>query len=293
MIKILYTVAIAMIFFGLAYHFAALHIFNAVVPKDEGSKRIAEDLAYGPIPRQKLDIYAPVHGEALKPLPVVVFVHGGSWNSGSKGPYEFVGRALAAQGFLTLVINYRLHDEKPFPGFVEDTALAIDWATKHAGEYGGDPTQIFAMGHSAGAYNVVLAVLDKHYLAALGNDGQAIKGVVTLSGPFDFLPLDSPTTIATFSDVSDLAATQPVNFARADAPPFLILHGSSDQTVFPRNSVALDKALRKAGAVSTLKIYDGVSHTGIMLAIAKPFRRRTTILNDAAAFILSKSAPKD
>jgi acetyl esterase/lipase len=293
MIKILYTVAFAMIFLGLAYHFAALQIFNAVIPKDGGSRRIAEDVAYGPVPRQKLDIYAPVDRDAQARLPVVVFVHGGSWNSGSKGPYEFVGRALAARGFLTLVINYRLRGEKPFPGFVEDTALALDWATKHAGEYGGDPTQIFAMGHSAGAYNIGLAVLDKHYLAALGNDGHAIKGVVTLSGPFDFLPLDSATTIATFQDAADLQSTQPVKFARADAPPFLILHGSADTTVFPRNAVALDKALRGAGGQSTLRIYGGVSHTGIMLAIAKPFRRRTPVLDDAAAFMLSKKAIKN
>jgi acetyl esterase/lipase len=288
MTKILYTIAILLIVFGLAYHFAALQIFNALVPKDAGSRITERNIAYGPLPRQKLDIYAPT--SALKNLPVVVFVHGGSWNSGSKEPYEFVGRALAAQGFLALVINYRLHDEKPFPAFVEDTALALDWASKHANAYGGDQTRVFAMGHSAGAYNLALAILDKRYLAHIGNDGRAIKGVITLSGPFDFLPLDTRVTLATFKDVPNLASTQPVNFSRGDAPPFLILHGSADTTVFPRNALALEKLLREAGAATTLKIYDGVSHAGIMLAIAKPLRHRARVLDDAVTFILSKSA---
>jgi acetyl esterase/lipase len=290
MAKILYTVAVLLIVFGLAYHLAALQIFNLLVPKDSGSRLVMSDVAYGPFPRQKLDVYAPVNGQGN--LPVVVFVHGGSWNSGSKEPYEFVGRALAARGFLTLVINYRLHDEKPFPSFVEDTALALDWATKRAGEFGGDRTRVFAMGHSAGAYNVALAVLNKHYLASLDNDGRAIKGVITLAGPFDFLPLDSRVTIATFGNVKDLPATQPVNFARVDAPPFLILHGSADTTVFPRNAAALDMALREAGAQSTVKIYVGVNHADIMLVIAKPMRRRVRILDDAVAFMLSVSAIK-
>lgn len=291
MTKILYTIAILLIVFGFAYHFAALQIFNALVPKDAGSKRTATDVAYGPLPRQKLDIYAPIDGEEQEPFPVVVFVHGGSWNSGDKGPYEFVGRALAAQGILTLVINYRLRDEKPFPSFVEDTALALDWATKHAGEFGGDQTRVFAVGHSAGAYNVALAVLDKHYLAELGNDGQAIKGVITLAGPFDFLPLDTRATIATFKDAPDLTATQPINFARGDAPAFLILHGSADTTVFPRNAVALDKALRGAGAASTTKIYDGVSHTGIMLALSRPLRGKPLLIDDVIHFINANSPP--
>jgi acetyl esterase/lipase len=290
MTKILYTIAVLLIVFGFAYHFAALQIFNVLVPKDKGSKQIASDVAYGPLPRQKLDVYAPLGGHGN--LPVVVFVHGGSWNSGSKEPYEFVGRALAAGGVLTFVINYRLHDEKPFPGFVEDTALALDWATKHASEFGGDQTRIFAMGHSAGAYNVALAVLDKHYLSSLGNDIQSIKGAITLSGPFDFLPLDTRVTKATFKDVPVLSTTQPINFVRADAPPFLILHGSSDTTVFPRNAVALDKALLGSGAQSTLKIYDGVSHAGIMLAIAKPLRHRANALHDAVEFMLSTNAIK-
>jgi acetyl esterase/lipase len=284
--RLIYTLAFLVIAGGLLYHFAALETFNLLVPKDKASARVQRDVAYGPAPRNVLDVYAPTNSQG--PWPVIVFVHGGSWRSGSKAPYEFVGRALAAQGFLTLVISYRLHPQDPYPVFVQDTALALDWATRHTVEFGGDQKRIFAMGHSAGAYNVAQAILDKHYLERLGTDISAIKGVATLAGPSDFLPLDSAISVDVFGNVPNLPDTQPINHVHADAPPFLLLHGTEDTTCRPRNSINLDKALRAAGASSTLKLYQGVSHVGIMLAMAKPLRGLAPTLGDVTAFFRSQ-----
>lgn len=270
---------------GIAYFYVPLETFNLFIPKDEGSRLLASDVAYGPDPRHRLDVYVPTVG--LGPWPVVVFVHGGSWSSGNKNPYEFVGRALAAQGFVAMLPNYRLHPEHRYPAFVEDTALAIDWATRNAADYGGDPHKVFVSGHSAGAYNVSLAVLDKHYLAALGTDTSVIKGVVLLAGPLDFLPLDGPVSQDVFGQASDLPGTQPVHFVRPDAPPFLLLHGTEDLTCWPKNSISLDEKLRAAGASSRLILYQGVSHAGILLAFAKPLRSGTPALADIVAFFKS------
>jgi acetyl esterase/lipase len=287
MIKLLYLIAFALIAGGLLYHFAALETFNLFVPKDEASRLVQANVAYGLDPRNELDIYAPK--SSTGPLPVIVYVHGGSWRSGNRGPYEFLGRALAAQGFVVMAISYRLHPDHPYPAFVEDAALALDWATHHADEFGGDEKRIFAMGHSAGAYNVALAILDKRYLAKLGTDASSIKGVALLAAPLDFLPLDTPTTRDVFGAVPNLFETQPVNFARHDAPPFLILHGTADTTCLPRNSIFLDKALREVGASSILKIYDGIGHVGIMLAIAMPLRGKAPTLADVTAFLRANS----
>ena len=287
MLKFFYALGFVLIATGLLYHFAALETFNLLVPKDADSALVQRNEAFGPGPRNVLDIYAPATGKG--PWPVVVFVHGGSWQGGSKEPYGFVGRALAAQGFLTFVITYRLHPQNPYPAFVEDTALALDWATRHAGEYGGNQKRVFAMGHSAGAYNVAEAILDKHYLQQLGTDVSAIKGIATLAGPLDFLPLDSAVSIDVFGKVPNLPDTQPVNHVRPDAPPFLILHGTEDKTCRPRNSINLDKALRAAGAASTLKLYQGVGHVGIMLALAKPLRGLAPTLADVVTFFRSLS----
>jgi acetyl esterase/lipase len=277
--KVITILGILLIAGGLAYHFAALEIFNFVVPKDKGSVLWQRDMSYGPEPRQKLDIYMPRETTGL--LPVVVFVHGGSWQEGSKNPYGFVGRALAAQGFMTMVINYRLHPKDRYPAFVDDVDLALRWATANARELGGDPDKLFAMGHSAGAYNIAMAALADRYMG----DRPKLAGVVTLAGPFDFLPLDSPITKEVFGWIGDVEFTQPVIYAAKDAPPFLVLHGSGDKTVFPRNAVALDKALREAGAVSTLKMYDGVSHVGILLALSTWRRETVPVLEDAVAFM--------
>jgi acetyl esterase/lipase len=280
--KIFTLIGILLIVGGLAYHYAALQIFNALVPKDENSILVQSDVPYGNAPRQTLDIYRP--RTVSDPLPIVVFVHGGSWQEGNKAPYGFAGRALAAQGFLTLVINYRLHPDNRYPAFVEDAALALRWAAANGPTFGGDPAKLFAIGHSAGAYNVAQAVLDEIY----AKDRPKLAGVITLAGPFDFVPLDSVITKKVFANIEDLPLTQPIHHASAKAPPFLILHGSADTTVFPRNAVALDKALRAAGASSELKIYPNLSHVGIMLALAKPLRK-TPVLEDIAKFIKDKS----
>jgi acetyl esterase/lipase len=280
--KILTIVAALLIAGGLAYHFAALEIFDALIPKDQDGVLWQSDMAYGPDPRQKLDIYMPYVTKG--PVPMVLFVHGGSWQEGNKRGYSFVGRALAARGFMTLVINYRLHPKNRYPAFVDDVALALRWAADNGKSLGGDPDRLFAMGHSAGAYDIAMAVLDERY----ADHRPKLSGVVTLAGPFDFLPLDSKITIKVFGDVPDLPATQPINHVTADAPPFLILHGSADTTVYPKNAIALDKALRAKGVASELKVYEGISHVGILLAIAKPFRK-TPVLEDAVSFMNDRS----
>jgi acetyl esterase/lipase len=282
MIFLLAALTIAIL--AAAYHFAALQVFNFIVPKDAGTVVLARDLAFGPDPEQSLDIYAPEGSQ--QNLPVLLFVHGGSWESGGKDNYEFAGRSFAAQGFLTLVADYRKRPEHPYPSFVEDAALALAFAQKQAAQFGGDDGPVVAVGHSAGAYNLAQAVLDRRYLMAAGVDESGIKAVVTLAGPFDFLPLDTRVSIETFGQVADLASTQPITFARGDAPPFLLLTGTEDTTVRPRNSEALFSKLAGLGAKVQIKHYAGVGHVGILLRTAKPFRRAATpVLDDIMAFV--------
>jgi acetyl esterase/lipase len=282
MIKALYIFSSVLFIGGLLYHFAALKVFNFVVPKDAGSELIARSVAYGDDPQQKLDIYKPVQVQAQ--LPILIFVHGGSWKDGNRADYEFTGRAFAARGYLTLVMSYRTLPKNAYPDFVEDVALVVKWASLNCAQYDGDVKNIFAVGHSAGAYNIALAILDKHYLKDAGVDPSIIKGVATLAGPFDFVPLDSPITIATFGHLKDLMATQPITYASAGAPPFLLLHGTADKTVKPRNSRSLFKHLMNAGAHPKLIEYENVSHVGIMLDIAKSLRGNAPVLDDVVAF---------
>ena len=276
------ALALALIIGGLAYHFFALTVFNALVPKDPGVETAARDVAFGPDDRQRLDVYRPSlrHGT----LPIVVFVYGGSWKEGARGNYAFAGMALAAQGYVAMVADYRLVPDHLFPAFVEDAASAIAFAQAEGARFGGDVTRIYVVGHSAGGYNLAQAILDPRYLKAAGCDPCNLKAAALLAAPLDFLPLDSPATIAAFGTVADLAATQPVNYARAGAPPLLLLTGTGDTTVRPRNSRNLHQRLLAAGAQAMLKEYVGLSHAGLILALSKPLRARAPVLADITAF---------
>ena len=273
-------------FIALLAGCSPLKTFNAVIPKDAGARLVAEDQAFAQGPRGKLDLYAPREaGDG--PLPVIVFFYGGSWSSGSKEGYGFVGRALAAQGFLVAIPDYRLVPEVSFPGFVEDSAAAVKWVRANAKRFGGDPDRLVIAGHSAGAYNGAMLALDPQWL---GRDRAAVKGFAGIAGPYDFLPLDGPITRAAFGQAPDKLATQPINFASADDPPALLLVAGSDTLVFPHNSVRLAAKLRQAGVPAEVTTYPDVGHVVILTAIAKPLRGKAAVLRDLAEFARQATA---
>jgi acetyl esterase/lipase len=283
--RLLWCLAAALVLAAMALMLDPLGSFNLLVPKDRASARVAEGVAYGEGPRRSLDVYAP--RAAAGPCPVIVFFYGGSWDGGRRQSYAFAGRALAAQGFVVVIPDYRLVPEVRYPDFLRDGAAAVRWARTHAARFGGDGERIVLIGHSAGAYNAAMLALDP---GLLGADRAAVRGFAGLAGPYDFLPLDDPSTIAAFGQWPRLAETQPVNHAAAGAPPALLLHGSQDVRVKPRHSPALAARLEAAGADARLKLYPGLGHAGILAALAIPFRRQAPVLADIARFAQEVSA---
>ena len=261
----------------------SLGTFDMLAPRDGGVRRVARDVAYGDGPRRRLDVYAPAERGAAS-RPVIVFIYGGSWSSGDKDDYEFLGAALAAQGFVVVLPDYRLVPQVRFPGFLEDCAAAVGWVSDQVSAYGGDPGRIVLMGHSAGAYNAIMLALAHDYLRAADVDGRAIRGAAGLAVPDDFLPLDSEATGVAVAKAPELQITQPVHFARADAPPLLLLWGEDDTTVGPRNLENLARVQRAAGGVVDTKTYPGIGHVEIMLALSRPLRGRAPVLDDMTAF---------
>ncbi len=255
-----------------------LDIFNFLVPKDGNSRLVAGDVAYGQDARLRLDIYAPASRER-GPLPVVVFFYGGSWDSGKKSAYAFVGRALAALGYVVVVPDYRLLPHVEYPVFLRDCVAALDWVSDTIAAYGGDADRLLTAGHSAGAYNAVMAVLDR----SLGLSAR-VRAVAGLSGPYDFYPFDGPVSLRVFGQAEDAPATQPVNHVWAGAPPMFLATGEDDRMVLPRNSDRLTKALSGVGVAAEARHYPGIDHAGMLLALSRPLRSRAAVLADMAAF---------
>lgn len=261
-------------------------LLNAFAP--DGLARQA-GIAYGDGPARRLDVYAPPSGG--EPRPVVVFFYGGSWQNGRREDYRFAGAALASEGFVAVVPDYRKYPEVRFPGFVEDGAAAVAWARREAAAYGGDTRRLWVMGHSAGAHIAALLALDASYLAPHGLAPSALAGLVGLAGPYDFLPLSSETLKRVFSPEAVLPRSQPVNFAGPGAPPAFLATGADDTTVLPRNTVNLAARLRAAGRPVVERHYPSLNHYTLVGSLGAPLRSRHPVLDDVAAFIRAGGAP--
>lgn len=193
-----------------------------------------------PHERQVLDIYSP---EGAKNLPVVFWIHGGGWQQGDKTSVQLKPRAFVERGFVFVSTNYRLLPHVEMDVLIRDVAKSLGWVHKHIAEYGGDPNQIFVMGHSAGAQLAAILCTDQRYLEAEGVSFQSLRGCVPVDGDtYDIpamiitaelrqtvhgLPLptnghrtkfgNDPKKHIDFSAVTHVAKGKGI-------PPFLILH---------------------------------------------------------------------
>ena len=252
---------------------------------DTGARVAVRGASFGADPRLKLDVYVPANAPAGAKLPVVIFFYGGGWVDGARGDYGFAARAFASRGYVAVVPDYRLVPTVRFPTFVEDGALAVKWTRDHAAEFGGDPRRIAVSGHSAGAYIAAMLALDRHYLAAVGVDPKIIRAAALLSGPYDFYPFTEVRGRDALGQWPRPAETQPISFARAEAPPMLLMHGTADTVVRPYNSQRLAAKLTALGAPVELRLYPGKSHVDTVKSLSPAFRGSTPALADAIAFL--------
>jgi acetyl esterase/lipase len=224
----------------------------ANAPTYVGSQLRAHDARYGSQPRQELDVYAP---EQARDAPVVVFWHGGSWATGDKASYRFVGDALAKQGIVAVLPNYRLHPTVQFPAFMDDAALAVAWIREHARDYGGAADRIVLMGHSAGAQIATLLAYDSRYLER----------------------------VAVHAD------WQPLAFATMRSPPTLLIHGLGDDVVRSSHAQRLRDALDAAGASVEMELYAQAGHAATVSSFAWLAPSRLPVLERSIQFIRSVS----
>jgi len=249
---------------------------------DLPASQIVRDVCYAAVspcdtPRHTLDLYQPTG----KAWPVIIFVHGGNWDSGDKhlraggaDVYANIGRVFATSGIGVAVINYRLQPGVAWPAQVDDVRAAVAWVRGNIERYGGQSDRVFLMGHSAGAHLVSQA--------ALTTANAGVRGVIAVSGAaFDLtdeqtyqLGADRDYYRARFQgdDRSEewKRRASPALFANAKAPPFLILYATGETKPLQRQSQVLHDALTKAGGSSRLVPVKGESHSRMVLALSRP-----------------------
>lgn len=264
---------------------SAVDILNAVARIGGGHS--ISGARYGQDKRQVLDIYPSI---TQRPSPTIVFFYGGGWEEGERGDYFFLGSAMAARGFTTVIPDYRVYPAARFPMFVEDGADVLRWTVDHIAEFGGDHRRLIVMGHSAGAYIAAMLAFDRKRLAKVDLDaGRDLSALVGLAGPYDFLPLRNDTLKAIFGPESSLADTQPINFVAESAPPAFLATGRRDRSVEPGNTVRLATRIKSIGGKAEVRLYDDVSHRTLLGAFARPLRFLAPVLDDVVEFATRQS----
>jgi len=267
-------------------------IFSFVVIAQEKFQdiKIFKDMPYSGIKEEtsylnSLDIYVPEKNENC---PVIVFVHGGTWVLGDKGKLSDKAVAFTRAGMIYISINYRLSSEVKHPLHAYDVTRAIVWIYKHISEFGGNPENIFLLGHSAGGHLAALITIDERYLGKLGFSSKIIKGVIGLDSAAYHLPTlikSEPENYFLFEmafgdNPEKWEEASPLNYIKKgkDIPPFLLIYAgdrevtkvvnltfaqalqSSDYQVhlyyaFEKNHVNIEQDLGKAGDEVIKKIF--------------------------------------
>ncbi|WP_188901278.1 alpha/beta hydrolase [Deinococcus aerophilus] len=227
---------------------------------------VTQNVRYGPDPRNVLDVYAP---QDVTGAPVVLFIHGGSWQGGDKEGHKFVGESLARAGYVTGVMNYRLAPQNRYPSYVQDAAAALKVLRERARSYGGSPDNLFVTGHSAGGFNAVEVVDNARWLREAGVPISAVRGVIGVAGPYSYDFRDFPSAVA-FPAGATPDEVMPDRHVRPDAPPHLLLVAANDTTVAPANAANMEAALQRAGVPVKRTVLPGVNHITVMAAVARP-----------------------
>ncbi|AUD03705.1 alpha/beta hydrolase [Spirosoma pollinicola] len=204
--------------------------------------------------RHLLDVYTPRKSVGTAKRPVVMFIHGGSWNSGNKDIYSIIGRRLSKQGVVAVIINYQLAPAVLVPTMADDCAQAVKWTTRHIADYGGDPDRIFVMGHSAGGGLAALLATNDQLFTNLGMSKNPVKGAI-LDDPagldmFDYLTKmeysnDQQYLIPYGKEPAIWRAVSPIYYVSDHTPPMLMYSGERTYPSITDSSRRFDKLLQE------------------------------------------------
>ena len=201
------------------------------------------------------------------PAPAVIYVNGVAWSEGarSSGLFPWLNPLLAAHGFITVSITYRLSRLAPFPAQIYDVKAAVRWLRAHADQYQINPERIGVWGDSAGGQLAALLGVTGDVPDLEGSCGSPeysswVQAVVARCAPYDFLrpggelinDAPSPVTQLFGGMVSEreelMRLASPISHVHPDAPPFQIVHGTLDETISFEQAERFVSALGAVGS---------------------------------------------
>jgi acetyl esterase/lipase len=254
----------------------------------------ATDSAYSPT-RHRLDVYAPKE-RATALRPVIVFIHGGSWNSGNKDFYSFIGRRLAKQGVVAVVVNYRLAPQVQVPQMADDCARAVIWTTGHIREFGGDPQRVFVMGHSAGGGLAALLAADDALFQRRGLSRNPVRGAI-LDDPagldmYDYLrrmqyPGDEQYLVPFGQDSAAWRQTSALYHVTAHTPPMMMLIGGETYPSISSSSARFRQRLTALGHAPRYTVLPGKKHIPMVLQL---YWQHNVVYQQLLPFVGAKQA---
>ena len=232
------------------------------------------DLPYESIgfsPGLVLDLYLPDGGDG--PFPAVVYIHGGGWNSGSRGQFRPQATHMASKGFVGASIDYRLAPGQRFPAALHDAKAAVRWLRANASTYNIDPSRIGAAGGSAGGHLAALLGTTQGIAGFEGgaNPGfsSAVQAVAAFDSVLDLVSLAGSSANfeieqflgVSFADDPDLwAHASPISHVTGGSAPFLFLHGTADTSIPYSQSVDMMNALLAVGVPAEIFRAEGATH---------------------------------
>jgi len=236
--------------------------------------KVEKNIGYGASPndvRRQLNIYHKTKVDTAQ--DVVVFIHGGSWSTGKKDIYWWLGRNFARKGVVTVTINYGLAPDNQYGEMATDCATAVKWVTTHISDYGGNPRRIFVMGHSAGAHLAELINADPQYFKSVGI-ANPIKGVI-LNDPFGLDMHEYLTKAEKDSDYFNFLRTftedaatwtkgSPLNYVANIRNPQLIFYGQKTYPAIKIQSERLNKILLQSKVPAEMHVIKNKKHAGMI-----------------------------
>ena len=251
-------------------------------------QEVTTDVAFGPEPLQKLNIYSGTknspNAKDSPALPVVIFFHGGGWSTGSKDEYRFVAEPFTTAGYIAVIPDYRKYPEYRYPTFMNDAAQAVAWVYQHIAEYGGDPRKIFLLGHSAGAHMVTLLTTNYSYLQEKNVPRTAILATAGLSGPYDFVPKEQKYKEIFAAAGGDASSAMPATYIDGLQQPMLLIYGSDDDTVKLENIEHMQQKVKQHGGQLECRRYEGLGHIGTISVFTLPLRNKAPVVKDILAY---------